>query len=166
MRALRDQHVQSGLLLAALIVSSCGGKPADLAKALQVTEVTTGWYDVGVVEGNKNKLVPTVSFRLKNQHDARVSSVQINAVFRRVGEQDEWGSAFVRGIGSDGLKPGQASTPIVLRSQLGYTGEQPRGDILQHSQFRDATVQLFAKQGSADWVKIGEFQVARQLLTR
>jgi hypothetical protein len=38
--------------------------------------------------------------------------------------------------------------------------------MLQHSEFRDAKVQLFAKHGARQWVRIGEFQVSRQLLTQ
>ena len=52
-------------LLAVLALSSCS-KPVDLPKALEVTDVTTGYFDAGIVEGNKNKIVPTISFRLKN----------------------------------------------------------------------------------------------------
>ena len=37
----------------------------DLKQALQVTDVTTGWFDAGIVDG-KNKLVPSITFRLRN----------------------------------------------------------------------------------------------------
>ena len=35
-------------------------------EALEVTDVSTGWYDAGVVDG-KNKLVPSLTFRLRNK---------------------------------------------------------------------------------------------------
>jgi hypothetical protein len=38
--------------------------------------------------------------------------------------------------------------------------------MLQHSGFVDAQVSLFAKSGAAPPVKIGEFKIDRQLLTR
>lgn len=137
----------------------------DVKEALVVTDVVTGWFDVGIRDG-KNKLVPSISFRVKNQASSTVRSVQLNAVFRIVGEQEELGAALVRGIDSNGLAAGQATEAFVLRSTLGYTGEQPRSDMLQHGQFEDAQVEVFAKHGSRQWVKLGQYPVTRQLLTR
>jgi len=55
-----------GILLAAILFSSvsCGPR-VDLATALSVTDVFSGYYDFGIVNG-LNKLVPSISFRLKN----------------------------------------------------------------------------------------------------
>jgi hypothetical protein len=147
-----------------LFAGGCGDK-VDVQKSLQVTNVVTGWFDAGIV-GGKNKLVPTVSFQVKNVAASPVRFVQLNAVFRVIGDQEELGSMFVKGIGGDGLAPGVSSETYVLRSALGYTGEQPRHEMLQHGQFRDAKVEIFAKHGSEQWVKLGEYTVARQLLTQ
>lgn len=147
----------------ALAPTSCGSS-ADVGTALQVVDVTTGWFDAGIVEGGKNKLVPSVSFRVTNVSGAAIAGVQLNAVFRRVNEAEEWGSAFVRAF-REALASRQTSEPIVLRSPRGYTGTQPRAEMLQNREFVDATVQIFAKHGSAQWVKIGEYRVGRQLLT-
>ncbi|MBI2833939.1 MAG: hypothetical protein HYX76_05875 [Acidobacteria bacterium] len=144
-------------------LAGCAPRTVDLKTDLQVTEITTGWFDAGIV-GGKNKLVPTISLKLKNNSRGRISSVQLNTVFRRVGEQEEWGSAFTRGIGGEGLAAGASSPAIVLRSTLGYTGEQPRGQMLTHSEFRDAHVEVFAKHGPDQWVRLGDFPVKRQLL--
>ena len=54
------------LLSLVAFVSFAGCGPAvDLTKGLQVTIVNTGWFDVGIVNG-QNKLVPSISFTLKN----------------------------------------------------------------------------------------------------
>lgn len=150
--------------LSSLFTAACG-ESVEVAKALQVIDVVTGYYDAGIV-GGKNKLVPSISFQVKNAHAATVSSVQLNAVFRVIGDQEELGSSFVRGIDASGLAPGATTQPFVLRSTLGYTGEQPRNQMLQHGQFRDVQVELFAKRGSEQWVKLGQYKVERQLLTR
>ena len=77
----------------------------------------------------------------------------------------ELGSKLVRGIDSDGLAAGQFVGPYTLQSDLGYTGEQPRVEMLQHEVFKDAQVEIFAKHGSDQWVKLsGEFKIDRQLL--
>ena len=54
----------------------------------------------------------------------------------------------------------------MLRSRLGYTGEQPRLQMLQNKEFVDAKVEIFLKQGSRVWAKLAEFPVGRQLLTQ
>ena len=64
-------------------------------------DVSTGWFDAGIVDG-QNKLVPTVTFTLKNVSDQKLRVLQVNALFRRVTENDEWGSGLVTVAGSDG----------------------------------------------------------------
>lgn len=150
-------------LLAALIVAGCTDT-LDAKKSLQLTDVITGWFDAGIV-GGKNKLVPSVSFRVRNVADATIRSVQLNAVFKVIGDDQELGSMLVRGIDADGLEAGKTTEAFTLRSTLGYTGEQPRLQMLQHSAFKDARVELFAKHGGQQWVKLGEYKVDRQLLT-
>ena len=46
-------------------VAGCGGTDIDVREVLTLEDVTSGWYDVGIVNG-KNKLVPTIAFALKN----------------------------------------------------------------------------------------------------
>ena len=81
-------------------------------------------------------------------------------------DTEEWTTSFVRGIGTDGLPPGAATPPIVVRAQQGYTGTQARMTMLQNAQFIDFKVEVFGKHASATWVKLGEYKIDRQLLTR
>ena len=154
--------VVSGLLVA--VGAGCG-PGVDITEALQVTEVTTGWFDAGIVQGGLNRLVPTISFRLENTTDTELRHLQVTGVFRRVGEQVEWGDAFNRVVGTEGLPSRSLTSPIVLQSDLGYTGEQPRLEMFEHRDFVDARVELFVKHGGAQLVKLREFQIERQLLT-
>jgi hypothetical protein len=151
------------VLLAALLFSACTN--VEVEKALRVTDVHTGWYDAGIVEGQKNKLVPSISLRLENTTQDDVENVQINAIFRRVGEQEAWGEHFVMAIPREGLAPGAKTQPIVLRSNLGYTGTQGRLQMLQNREFVDAKVEIYGKSGSRTWVKMAEHQISRELLT-
>ena len=152
------------LTLLLLVVTAGCGPAIDLTKGLQVLDVSTSWYDAGIVNG-QNKLVPVVSFKLKNVSDQTLVSLQINALFRRVGEKDEWGTGFLTAAGSGGLAPGTTTPVLTIRSQLGYTGTEPRQEMLQNSHFVDATVELAAKYGSTQWTRVGEFPVARKLIT-
>jgi hypothetical protein len=149
----------------ALAASACG-PTVDLTKYLKITVVDSGWYDMGIVNG-QNKLVPMVSFTLTNNADQKLVTLQINALFKRVSEDKEWGTAFLTAAGSGGLAPGSTTGTLVARSQLGYTGsDQSRQEMLQNTQFVDATVQLFAKYGSIQWVKMGEYPIQRKLITK
>ena len=150
--------------VALLVVAGCRAR--EVEHDLALTDVETGWYDVGIVDG-LNKLVPSVTLSLENVSSEPIARVQLNAVFRLVGEDQEWDSHFTRGIGPDGLGPGGVTDPLVMRSERGYTGaDQTRQQMLQNSQFVDARVEIFGKHGRRQWVKIGEYQIDRQLLTR
>jgi len=153
------------VFLAALATASCGPK-VDLAKGLQVVDVSTGWWDAGVVNG-QNKLVPSVTFKFKNVSDQTLDVLQANVVFRRVTEDKEWGSSFVKITGTEGLAPGATSESQTVKSQLGYTGsDQSRQQMLDNAQFVDAKIELFAKYGSTQWQKVGEYTVPRKLITK
>lgn len=150
-------------LVAALLLAGCASR--EVEKDLRITDVQTGWYDAGIVESQKNRLVPSISLKLQNISQRDISSVQLNAVFRRVGEQEAWGDHFVQAIGPDGLAAGATGGSLVLRSSLGYTGTQPRLRMLQNREFVDAKVEIYGKHGSRTWVKLGEYPIERQLLT-
>lgn len=152
------------LLVAALAPAACS--PREVEKDLRIVDVRTGWYDAGIVEGNKNKLVPSISFTMQNVSSTAISRVQVQAVFRRTGESEAWGEHFINAIGAEGLAAGASGKPIVLRSTLGYTGTQPRLEMLQNREFVDARVEIYGKHRSRAWVRLGDFQVDRQLLTQ
>ena len=152
------------LLIVAILSASACGQPVDLTKSLQVFDVATGWYDAGIVDG-QNKLVPQITFKLKNASNQTLSTLQVNALFRHGNDKDEWGSAFVTAAGSAGLAPGAATSTLVMRSQQGYKSTEPRQQMLHNSQFVDAKVELSAKYGSIQWQRIGDYQVERKLIT-
>jgi len=152
------------VLVAALATASCGPK-VDLSQGLQVVDVSTGWWDAGVVDG-QNKLVPSVTFKFKNVSDQPLDILQANVVFRRVTEDKEWGSAFVKVTGTEGLAPGATSQPQTVKSQLGYTGSESRQQMLANSQFVDAKIQLFAKYSNTQWQKVGEYTVPRTIIEK
>jgi hypothetical protein len=156
-------RLRLSLVLVSLVVFAGCGPAVDLTKGLQVLNVSTGWYDAGLVNG-ENKIVPSISFALKNVSDTTLASLQVNALFRLVNDPAEWGSGFLTAAGSRGLAPGATTDVFVIRSQQGYTSTDPRQDMLHNSHFVDAKVELSAKYGSGQWTRIGVYPIARQLL--
>ena len=173
-----------------VLAGGCGGPTLDMSATLAVTDVTTGWLDIGLDDLGRSKLVPTISFRLRNISDGHVRTLQLNGVFRRcqvavggeppvsevspanpeagtcAGEIQEWGNAYVRAVGREGLDAGALAGPFTMESGLGYTGEQPRVEMLQHRDFVDVKVELFIKHRADPWVRLGEHPIDRQLLTQ
>jgi hypothetical protein len=162
----RGGVLRFALALAALVATGACRTPIDPVAALEPVDVVTGWFDAGIVEGGKNKLVPSVSLKLRNKAGEPVRSIQINAIFRRVGETEMWGEHFGWAVPREGLAPGAVTQDLVLQSALGYTSDTPRLLMLQNSQFVDAKVELFLKQGSQVWAKLAEYPIQRQLITR
>jgi len=180
-----------GPFVLAVAASGCWGGSVDVVSALRVAEVTSGWLDVGDDGSGRNKLVPTISFRLQNTSTDQVRTLQLNGVFRRCLPDDQgqpatqsdvspadpeagtcdaedqvWGSSYIRAVGRDWLAPGSATGQFTLQSKLGYTGQQERLEMLQHRDFVDVKVELFVRHGADQWVRLGELPIDRQLLTQ
>jgi hypothetical protein len=151
-------------LVLALSCVGCGPS-IDVAAALRLEVLSTGWMDAGPV-GATNKLVPAVEFTVKNASDRTLAPVQVNAVFRRMGESSEWSNAMVTAAGSSGLAPAAATDRLVIKGGAGYTGTDAQLELLHNSQFVDATVDVFTRYGSRQWTRVGEFPIARQIIER
>jgi hypothetical protein len=152
-------------LMLALGLAGCGGATVDVAKVVKVANLTTGWFDAGVVNG-QNKLVPSASFTVTNTGGDTLSGLQVFSVFRLAGEAEELGSALIVLRGRDALKPSAMSKPITVRATWGFSGEQPRAQMMMHTQFKDARIEIFAKYGATQFVRLTEAMVSRQLLTQ
>lgn len=151
--------------IAAVAQTGCGSGEPSADKVLQVTDVVTGFLDDGI-RGGENKLVPLISYKVKNGGNAAVSYVSFNAVFKVIDDPEELGAALLKGIDGNGLAPGQTAGPFIARSQLGYTSPAPRTQMLQHSQFKDVQVELFSKHRSGGWIKIGQYKIQRQVIAK
>jgi hypothetical protein len=151
------------LLAVTLLLGAGCARSATVPEAIEVYDVKTG-YDDGGGDSGQNRLLPTIAFRVRNKATRVVHTVQFNAVFRVIGDPEELGAQLVLGIDYNGLPAGQTSGPYTLRSMFGYSGEQARVEMFQHEGFKDVQVELFAKQGGSQWVKLAEQVVDRQLL--
>ena len=150
------------VLVFAIAVTTACGQPVDVAKAVHVEAVSTGWFAAGVA-GGQNKIVPAVSFKLKDVSDQPLTALQVNAVFRRAGTNEEISAEFRPVSGSGELAAGATTDTITLKASLGYTGTDPHDALLRNSQFVDAKVEVFVKAGSGQWTRMGEYPIGRQL---
>ena len=155
-------YASAGVVALGLLASSACGPPIDLTKGLQIADISSGWYDAGIVNG-QNKLVPSVTFRVKNLSDQSLGSLQVNATFLQASGKD-FDEVFKTVAGAQGLAPGATSGTVIIKSPHGYTGTEPRLDMMKNSLFVDAKVKLLAKYGSIQWVPIGEYPIERKLI--
>jgi hypothetical protein len=153
--------------LAVMLSASCG-QTVELKQALQIVEVSGGWHDAGVVDG-KNKLVPSVSFRIRKPSNVTLRSLSLNVIFRRVSpdgkEEEDLDEVFLQRVE---FTEGDQTPLLTVQPEHGYTGDPglSRADMLQHNGFRDARAVVFARQSSTTWVDLLRYDVPRTLLTK
>lgn len=166
-------RIAASVVALALLAAGCS-KPVDLKQALQVTDVITGYHDVGVVEG-KNKLVPRISFRLKKQTSDSLRPLSLNVAFKQLPvaggavppgspSEADWDEKFVQSVPFEDNR----TALLTFDATPGYTAEPPqtRADILKHRLFQDVRIHVFAKHSASQWVEIASFDVPRQLLAQ
>jgi hypothetical protein len=159
----------ASLLLVALAASAAScNRAVDIKEAIEVVDASSGWFDAGIVDG-RNKIVPSVTFRLKRKGSAGVQSVALNVFFRRPATggdtEEDMDDVFIQRVD---FKDDDQTDPLIVRAQNGYTGDPPQSrlDLFKNSQFRDVRARVFAKYSSSRWVEVGSVDVQRQLLPR
>ena len=145
-----------------LIATAACGPGVDLSKALEVTDVFSGYYDNGIRDG-KSHMVPSVTFKLRNTTDKSIGPVQLSISFWPVGADGEKDSVLVQGIGSAGLAPGASTEPLLARSTVGFTVEGARADMFSNSNYVDWTAKVFASQAGSIY-RLGEYKIDRGIL--
>ena len=151
-----------GALTAALLFTVSCSTPVDLKQALQVTDVSSGWFDAGIVDG-QNKLVPSVTFRLRDTTGS-VSRAGLNLVFKFADNGETHEEIFKQRVD---FKDGQTEL-LTFRAQVGYTGTPPqsRADMLKNSHFRDMDAVIMVREVAAQWVELHRVRVERVLVTQ
>ena len=156
-----------------LLPAACS-KPVDLKQALQVTDLAGGYWDAGVVDG-RNKIVPSITFRIRKSTEDSLRPLSVNIVFKQLPKagvpvapgdpaENDFDEVFKQSVPFTGNQ----TDLMTVRATAGYTGDPPqsRADMLKHSLFKDMRVHVFAKHSSSQWVEIAQFDLPRQILTQ
>lgn len=162
-RVLSAAAVCVGLVVAFLPTAGCGTQ-TDLRKSVEITDVHSGYLDMGLVNG-KSKLVPSATVRVKNIGAATLSGFQLSASFWRTGEDGSKDDLFLQHLVAKDLAPGALSEPIVITAKFGYALEGARADFFAHTSFVDFAIKVVGKVGGAQF-KLGEVPVERKILTK
>lgn len=168
-------RILASIVALALLVPAWGcSAPVDLKQALQVTDVTSGYFDAGIVNG-KNKLVPSVTFRLKKSLEDSLRPLSINVSFKQLPQagtavapgspaESDWDEVFLQSVPFENNQ----SAPLTFKAKNGYTGDPPqsRAEMLKNRFFQDVRVRVFAKHSASQWVEIAILDIPRQVLTQ
>ena len=163
------RSVRTLLILCALPLSASCTPKVDIEQTVEILDSSGGWYDAGIVDG-KNRIVPSVSFRLRKKQDVEINGMALNVVFRHPPKEgsnteEDFSEVYVQNAP---FSEGNQTALLTVRGTEGYTGDPPqtRMDLLEHSQFRDVRARIYAKHSSTQWVDLGTIDVPRQLITR
>ncbi|MDQ3421255.1 MAG: hypothetical protein M3541_21210 [Acidobacteriota bacterium] len=156
-------HARPFALAFALLFAISCSTPVDLKQALQVTDVSSGYFDAGVTAEGANKLVPSVTFRLRDS-SGKLSRVALNVVFRVAASGEDKDEIFKQRVD---LADGQTEL-LTLRSQAGFTGTPPQSrlDMLKNSNFQDMEAVIMVREVAAQWLELHRIPIERQLLTK
>jgi hypothetical protein len=124
----RGRLVATVLFPIALLTASCS-RPVDFKQTLKVTDVSGGWYDFGIVDG-KNKLVPSLTFKVIKPADARIRSLSLNVHFKKVVDpskpgkdgEEEFDEVFLQTVEFEGNE----TKLLTVRPTTGFTGDAPQ----------------------------------------
>jgi hypothetical protein len=150
-----------GVAALTLITAAACGSP-DL-KALTIVNVISGYHDAGITPDHQNKLVPAVTFQLKNGGTQSYSYVDLALDFWEIGADGPNDSVVVQGIAGKALEPGQTSDSITVHSNVGYRSPAARLDFFSLSTFKGFTVKVFGKFHGRT-TPLGELKVEPRLL--
>jgi hypothetical protein len=160
-------------LILAVLTAGCS-RPIDLKQALQLTDLGGGYRDAGIVDG-RNKLIPSISFRLKKSVDDSIRPLSLNVVFKKLPQagvavppgspaEADWDETYVQNVPFEGNQ----TALLTVQPKAGYTGDAPqsRAEMLKNSLFQDVRVHIFAKHSASQWVEIATYDVPRQVLAQ
>ena len=148
------------VLIAACPLATC--KSHDPKQELEVAGVETYWV-LDSPRGDTQYMSPAVRFRVHNKSPEPILSIQATATFRRVGEDENWGSAWEQVTPvKKPLAPGK-DVVVVLRSDGRYTSSGAADSMFAHPQFKDTSAEVFLRVGSSGWVKMAESPIERRV---
>jgi hypothetical protein len=138
---------------ALVLLAAC--RAPDPVQIVKIGDVETHWA-VDNSQVGTQYIAPVVRFRVTNTSAEPQGSIDVTATFRRKGEDASWGGDFRQvSTRKEPLAPG-ASEELVMKSDTRYYSNGPTEGMFAHKDFRDTTVEIFARVGSSKWVKFSE----------
>lgn len=149
----------------AIIQTGCAKIPntEELKTYFEVIDMKTKWVEKYYQPWPpKLKLVPSISFRVKNLTDKPLRYVYFNAVFKQKGDVENLGDDLKAAIGKKPLMPGEVSDVIFMKSNFGVEGKL-LSDFKNNLGWKTCMVNLFIKLKGSRYALLGEWEISREI---
>jgi hypothetical protein len=152
------------VVLASLLLPSCKGiSPEELKASLEIVEVSSKWVAKTYQPWPpKLILVPTITFRVKNNSDRPLNYLNFNAIFKSRDELENMGDNFLAAIRKQPIRPGETSPVITLKSNYGVEGKS-LAQFKDNPQWKPVICRLFVQSKSPIHVLLGEYEISREI---
>jgi len=148
--------------LAALLVAA-GCQAPDPKQHFEVNDLETYWA-VESPRGETQYIAPVVRFRLRNKGSEKSRSVQAQAVFHRVGEEDKsWGSDWKEVAPARKPVPPGGEIFVELKSDGHYYTTGTPESMFVHEAFKDVKADVFLREGRSGWTLMTAVDVERRI---
>ena len=163
---LRRSSVLALVCLGLIADWGCGPQP-DL-KAIKLIPQISGYVSDGIVpqgerDAGQNRILPSVTFQIKNEGTLPIDYVDVTIAFWPVGSDGEKDSKLIHAIGSTPLAPGATTETLTVRSGVGFTSLLAPAEFFSSTYFVDFKVKVFARRAGTN-ASLGEIIVERRLL--
>jgi hypothetical protein len=132
--------------------------------SLEIVDVNTSWTmkEYRQWPNPKLTLVPTVTFKIKNNSAETLRYINANAIFKELNAVENLGDCFKAVVRGDGLAPGATTELITLKSNFGVAGTNLEAFKI-NPEWRTYYVKLFIQMGGPRHVPMGQYRVSRQI---
>ena len=150
--------------LVSLLLPSCKSiSPEELKASLEIVEVSSKWVAKTYQPWPpKLILVPTITFRVKNNSDRPLNYMNFNAIFKFRDDQENLGDNFLAAIRKEPIPPGGTSKVITLKSNFGVEGTS-LAKFKDNPQWKPVVCRLFVQSKNPTHVLLGEYEISREI---
>ena len=140
-----------------------GMSSGEVKESIEIIGVDTKWVDKEVTP-EEVKIVPAITFKIKNVGKRPLQFMDLEAVFHFVETGAVHSDGMARILIDTPLNPGETSDEIVIKSLYGYSG-QSRGSFYKNKdEWKQMEVKLFARAKGSGLVPVGETYPVKQVI--
>jgi hypothetical protein len=147
----------------ALFLASCKTpSDAEVKSAIEVNGLETKWVMKEYRQWPNPilKIVPVVSFNVKNNSANPLQYVNFNALFKEKFAAENRGDCFLAAIGREPIQPGSLSPTIMMRSNFGVSASTLQAIKTSPGWGKSWIVRLFVQWKGSRPVLLGEWPVS------
>jgi len=133
--------------------------PQEVSKSIEVIWQDTVWLEKESTP-NEVKVVPSIRFKVKNVGPKTLEYVHFEGVFRIEETDKELGSGGALEF-KDGLRPGEESGEISIKSNFGYSGST-KANIMKNKEWKQVRVTLYARTKGSGPAVIGDIYTVKK----